>query len=143
MAKKVKKSKVTENSFASFADWWDKIAQKKVDKIEKDWLSETEPNDPDEESGGDSWHVNDLMHSGEAHNATYDIAEEVFNKGKMVKLGSLVCQIVFFVIQMMLFLNHMRLVKIVPRNQRRKSNNFYIGVKPNKLGSLEKVVNSK
>ena len=78
-AKKVVKKPI---SWKTFEEWWDKVAQKKVDKIEKDWLKETEPNDPDEESGGDSWHVNDLMHSGEAHNATYDIAEEVFNKGK-------------------------------------------------------------
>jgi hypothetical protein len=92
MAKKAKKTKVAKKpvkkaankpkAFASFADWWDKVAQKKVDKIERDWIKETEPNDPDDEGGGDSWHVNQLMHDGEAHNATYDIAEEVFNKGK-------------------------------------------------------------
>jgi hypothetical protein len=78
-AKKVAKKSKT---FASFADWWDKVAQKKVDKIERNWISINEPNDPDDEDGGDSWHVNQLMHEGEAHNATYDIAEEVFNKGK-------------------------------------------------------------
>jgi hypothetical protein len=49
MAKKAKKAKVAEKptkkavkkpkTFASFADWWDKVAQKKVDKIERNWIS--------------------------------------------------------------------------------------------------------
>jgi len=85
VAKKTVKKTVVKKKptkFKDFGDWWDKVAQKKVDKIERDWIKETEPNDPEEDGGGDSWHVNQMMHDGEAHNMTYDIAEEIFNKGK-------------------------------------------------------------
>jgi hypothetical protein len=87
--KKVAKKSVAKKSVAkkpvtwkTFEEWWDKVAQKQVDKIERDWIKETEPNDPDDDGGGDSWHVNQMMHDGDAHNATYDIAEEVFKKGQ-------------------------------------------------------------
>jgi hypothetical protein len=76
-----KKIKATAPKWKTFEEWWVKVAQKQVDKIERDWIKETEPNDPNDDGGGDSWHVNQLMHDGEAHNATYDIAEEVFKKG--------------------------------------------------------------
>ena len=85
IAKNMKKKKVVSKkpTWKTFEDWWDKVAQKKVDKIERDWIKKTEPNDPDDDDGGgDSWHVNQMMHDGEAHNMTYEIAEEVFNKGK-------------------------------------------------------------
>lgn len=78
MAKKPKK---TETPQELFGNWWNKVAEKKVNKIEKKWLKENEPNDPDDDGGGDHWHVNQLMHDGEAHNATYDIAEQAFIKG--------------------------------------------------------------
>lgn len=80
VVKKIAAKKPTK--FKDFGDWWGKVAQKKVDKIERDWIKETAPNDPEDDGGGDFWHVNQLMHDGEAHNATYDIAEEIFNKGK-------------------------------------------------------------
>jgi len=64
-----------------FGEWWNKVAQKKVDKIEKRWIKENEPNDPEDDGGGDHWCVNQMMHEGEAHNMTYDIAEQVFLKG--------------------------------------------------------------
>ena len=87
--KKAVKKKAAKKSAAkkpvtwkTFEEWWGKVAQKQVDKIERDWIKETEPNDPDDDGGGDSWHVNQMMHEGEAHNATYDIAEEVFKKGQ-------------------------------------------------------------
>lgn len=63
-----------------FQDWWQKIATKKVIKIEKKWLKENQPNE-DDEPGGDHWHVNQMMHDGEAYNMTYDAAEEAYNQG--------------------------------------------------------------
>lgn len=67
--------------YKNFQDWWQKVAQKKVTKIEKRWIKNNKPNDPEEDEGGDYFYANRMMHDGEAHNATYDIAEEVFNKG--------------------------------------------------------------
>jgi len=64
-----------------FKQWWEKVAEKKVSKIEKKWIKENEPNDPNEEEGGDSWYVNRMMHDGDAHNMTYEIAEEIFILG--------------------------------------------------------------
>ena len=49
-----------------FDKWWNK-ASKKVSKIEKQWLKGNEPNDPDDTGGGDHWHVNQMMHNGDAH----------------------------------------------------------------------------
>jgi hypothetical protein len=68
--------------YKNFQDWWKKVAQKKVAKIEKNWIKNNEPNDPDEEDEGDHFYVNQMMHNGEAQDATYDNAEEVFNKGR-------------------------------------------------------------
>ena len=78
MAKKAKAKKTPQELFGN---WWDKVASKKVSKIEKKWLKDNEPNDPDEESGGDHWHVNEMMHNGDAHEMTAEIAEEIFLKG--------------------------------------------------------------
>jgi hypothetical protein len=76
MAKRVKKKATPEELFS---EWWKKAA-KKVDRIEKAWLGSNEPNS-DEEGGGDDWHVNRMMHSGDAHELTYEIAERVFLSG--------------------------------------------------------------
>lgn len=76
-----KSKKLTKTPQDIFGDWWNKNAVKKVDKIEKKWLKQNEPNDPEEDAGGDHWHVNEMMHNGDAHEMTYDIAEEVFIKG--------------------------------------------------------------
>lgn len=82
-AKKPSKKPVAKSpKYKDFGDWWGKVAQKKVDKIERDWLKENEPNDPADDGGGDHWHVNQMMHEGDAHNMTYDNAEEAFLKGQ-------------------------------------------------------------
>jgi hypothetical protein len=77
MAKKrAKKDKATPEQL--FSEWWSKKAEKMVAKIEKKWLASNEPNDEEDEPGGDDWHVNQMMHDGDAHNMTYEIAERVF-----------------------------------------------------------------
>lgn len=63
-----------------FDSWWNK-ASKRVIKIEKQWLKHNEPNDPDDSGGGDDWHVNEMMHNGDAHENTYEKSQEVFMKG--------------------------------------------------------------
>lgn len=78
MAKKKSVKKATPSEL--FGEWWRKKAQKKVDKIEKTWLKSNPPNE-DEEPGGDEWHVNQMMHSGDAAEIAYDIAERVFLMG--------------------------------------------------------------
>jgi hypothetical protein len=65
-------------NFKNFQEWWDKIAQKKVEKIERQWIKENEPNAPDDDEGGDHWCVNRMMHDGDAFNMTYEKAEEVW-----------------------------------------------------------------
>lgn len=77
MAKK--KSAKTPQSL--FQDWWKNTASKKVTRIEKKWIKENKPNDPDEDGGGDYWYVNQMMHDREAYNMTYDSAEEAFLQG--------------------------------------------------------------
>jgi hypothetical protein len=79
MAKKKTNKKATPEEL--FGEWWMKKASKKVDKIEKKWISSNEPNGDDDEPGGDDWHVNQMMHSGDAHEMTYEIAERVFMLG--------------------------------------------------------------
>ena len=78
VAKKAVKKAV---KFKSFGYWWDKVAKRKVSKMENDWIKTNEPNDPDEDSGGDHWHVNEMMHRGDAHEMTAEIAEEVWGAG--------------------------------------------------------------
>jgi len=80
MKKKVSKKK-TLTPEQHFGEWWSKVAQKKVDKIEKRWIKQNEPNDSDIEGGDDHWCVNEMMHNGDAHNMTYENAEQVFIKG--------------------------------------------------------------
>ena len=80
-SKKSKVKSISKSPKELFSDWWNKIAVKKVDKIEEDWLKKNEPNDPEEDGGGDDWCVNEMMHNGDAHEMTYDIAEQVFMKG--------------------------------------------------------------
>ena len=77
--KKAAKKKATPEQL--FSEWWNKKAVKKVDKIEKAWLKSNEPNDEEDEGGGDDWHVNQMMHSGDAHELTYEIDERVFLSG--------------------------------------------------------------
>lgn len=96
---KAKKMKAAKKSWSSFEEWWSKVAQVKVDKIERAWLKENEPNDPDEDGGGDSWCVNEMMHNGDAHEMTAEIAEEIFEKGRkgepwqMAQENSLYCEL--------------------------------------------------
>lgn len=83
----------------SFEQWWNKTACPKVEKIQKEWIKENEPNDPDEEEGGDYWCVNNMMHEDDPFEATYDIAKEVFSKGynkenwSMNQADSLYCEL--------------------------------------------------
>lgn len=76
-----KKRVLKANPSDLFREWWDKKAGKRVSKIEKAWIKENLPNDPDDEPGGDDWHVNQMMHSGDAHEMTWDIAERAFLAG--------------------------------------------------------------
>jgi hypothetical protein len=76
MAKKSKQ----KSPESLFQNWWQKTASKKVTKIEKAWIKKNKPNE-DDEPGGDYWHVNQMMHDGEAYNMTYDIAEKSFLQG--------------------------------------------------------------
>jgi hypothetical protein len=83
MSKKKAKKKTTQKkiSYKSFSDWWDKVGSKEVDKIEKAWLKNNKPNDDEDEGGGDHWHVNQMMHNGDAHEMTYEKAEYAFEEG--------------------------------------------------------------
>jgi len=77
--KKTAKKKATPEQL--FGEWWEKKASKKVDKIEKAWLKSNEPNSDEDDCGGDDWHVNQMMHNGDAHELAYEIAERVFLSG--------------------------------------------------------------
>lgn len=98
-ASRPKKIKAAKKSWSSFEEWWSKVAQVKVDKIERSWLKDNEPNDPDDDGGGDHWCVNEMMHSGDAHEMTAEIAEEIFEKGRkgepwqMAQENSLYCEL--------------------------------------------------
>ncbi len=76
------KRKKKATSAELFLNWWDKKAKKRVLKIEKEWIKNNEPNDPEDEDGGDHWNVNQMMHDGDAYNATIEIAEDVFMLGQ-------------------------------------------------------------
>ena len=78
-----KKSKPVKSklNYSSFDEWWNKIASKKVDKIENKWLKENEPNDPEDDGGGDDWCVNEMMHNGDAHEMTSENAQPIFEMG--------------------------------------------------------------
>lgn len=81
MAKKkaVKKKASPEELFG---EWWDRKGSRKAAKIEKAWLSCTEPNgEDDDDEGTDSWCVNAMMHAGEALEMTWDIASRAFLAG--------------------------------------------------------------
>jgi hypothetical protein len=92
-------AKTPAAKFKSFDEWWDKVAQKKVDKIEKEWLKENEPNDPEDDGGGDHWHVNEMMHRGDASEMTCEIASEVWDLAsadknwRMDQTHSLYCEL--------------------------------------------------
>lgn len=101
----LKKNKVSAKQTAIkdpiklFDEWYSKFASKKVEKIEKEWVKGNEPNDPNEDGGGDHWCVNEMMHNGDAHEMTAEIAEEVFLKGynnepwTMAQENSLYCDL--------------------------------------------------
>jgi len=76
-----KTAKTVTTSYKSFDDWWNKVGSKEVDKIEKSWLKTNKPNDEEDESGGDHWCVNEMMHNGDAHEMTYEKAEHAFEEG--------------------------------------------------------------
>jgi hypothetical protein len=94
-----KKKKTVAKNFKSFDEWWQNVAQKKVEKIENKWLKENEPNNPEDEGGGDHWHVNEMMHGGDASEMTYEIAREAWEKiasGEVWEFGqesSLYCEL--------------------------------------------------
>lgn len=82
--KKLARKKATPEEL--FSEWWGKKAEKMVTKIEKAWLACTEPNgEEDDDEGTDSWHVNQMMHDGDAHEMTYEIAERAFKMGYLGK----------------------------------------------------------
>ena len=88
LKKENKKTKVRLNTdiklnkeTVCFEKWWNKTACDKVTKIKEDWVKDNEPNDPDDDGGGDHWCVNQMMHNDDAHEMTYDIVKEVFSKG--------------------------------------------------------------
>jgi hypothetical protein len=97
--KKVAKKKPVKSAEQHFVDWWLKVAVKKVAKIEKNWCKKNEPNDPDDEGGGDDWYVNQMMHDGEASNMCYENALPVFTIGfggkkwEMSQSDSLYCEL--------------------------------------------------
>ena len=80
-----------------FREWW-KRAGKRVLKIEKAWIKKKPPN-VDEEGGGDYWHVNRMMHGGDAYDTVVEIAERVFmmgQRGEFWEMGvsdSLFCEL--------------------------------------------------
>lgn len=79
--KKALKKSSKKKTYTDFDSWWGLFGEKMTSKIEKDWIKNNEPNDPDEESGGDHWHVNEMMHNGDAHEMTSEIAAGFFEKG--------------------------------------------------------------
>lgn len=97
--KKKVAAKKAANPTQLFNEWYSKVASKKVDKIEKKWLKENKPNDPEEDEGGDFWCVNEMMHNGDAHELTAENAEQVFLKGynnepwTMSQSDSLYCEL--------------------------------------------------
>lgn len=80
-----------------FREWWKK-AGKRVLKIEKAWVKKNPPN-ADDGPGGDHWHVNEMMHGGDAYNTVVEIAERVFmmgQRGEFWEMGmedSLFCEL--------------------------------------------------
>lgn len=92
-----KTAKTVTKAYKSFDDWWNKVGSKEVDKIEKSWLKTNKPNDEEDESGGDHWCVNEMMHNGDAHEMTYENAKDAYEKGlsggKMDQGDSLYCDL--------------------------------------------------
>ena len=85
----------------TFEEWWKKNKQqKKVEKFVKRWLKANPPNSEDEEEGGDFWHVNRMIHDGDAEEMVYDTAKDVFDRtlqtgaaGKPDQSDSLYCDL--------------------------------------------------
>ena len=78
---KKKTAKPATKSYKNFSEWWDEVGSIEVNKIEDDWLKNNEPNDEEDEGGGDDWCVNEMMHNGDAHEMTYEKAEHAFEEG--------------------------------------------------------------
>lgn len=86
-------------NYTNFETWWEKSkCTKRVEDFESDWLKDNEPNE--EEEGGDYWHVNQMVHDGEAFEMTYEHAETVFNRvlnegkeGQPGQMDSLYCEL--------------------------------------------------
>lgn len=86
-------------SWRDFDQWWSLVAGPKVRKMEAAWIKDNEPNDPDDDGGGDHWHVNEMMHNGDAEEMTAEISFEIFEKGRkgepweMAQENSLYCEL--------------------------------------------------
>jgi hypothetical protein len=99
MSKKKAKKKTIQKkiSYKNFSEWWDKVGSIEVNKIEKAWLKNNEPNDEEDEGGGDHWCVNEMMHNGDAHEMTYENANNAYEKGlggeQMDQEDSLYCEL--------------------------------------------------
>ena len=64
-----------------FDIWWKKFkAEARINKFVRKWLKDNPPNPEDEECGGDYWHVNQMIHDGEAFGMCYNISREVFER---------------------------------------------------------------
>jgi hypothetical protein len=82
MPKSKKQAAKTKDPQKLYEKWWDKTGSKKVTKIQKKWIKENEPNEPDsDDEGTDFWCVNNLMHNDDPHYATSEIANTVFLQG--------------------------------------------------------------
>lgn len=68
--------------YTTFEQWWELHGQKKVLKMEENYIANNEPNGEDDEDEGDEWYVNKMFHEGEAEGETFEKAEEAFEKGK-------------------------------------------------------------
>lgn len=84
-----------------FDSWWEiSKSQNKINKFRLKWLKENPPNPEDEDCGGDFWHVNQMVHEGEADDMCYENAREVFERtleegeeGKPTQCDSLYCDL--------------------------------------------------
>ncbi len=89
------------NKVKTFDQWWDSSkSQSKINKFRLKWLKENPPNPEDEDCGGDFWHVNQMVHEGEADDMCRENAEEVFERtlkegeeGKPTQCDSLYCEL--------------------------------------------------
>jgi hypothetical protein len=98
--KKEKKTRVKRPA-TLFDAWWDAYnAQEKIDKFVRRWRKSNPPNPEDEDCGGDHWHVNQMVHTGEADEMCLETARDVFTRtltdgedGRPTQLDSLYCDL--------------------------------------------------